>query len=192
MPAVHAERGGMAEPRWRVTSSSYVVDSEHLRLRKDRIELPDGRTIEDYYVKESRGFVVIFATTPDKRVILVRQYKHGIGKTLLELPAGAIDPGEEPLQTAVREFSEETGYSGTMEHVRTFCTDPTNADTVAHLFYAPNVQLAGKQNLGLGEDITVELATLDDLHAFVRDGTIDSVAHVASIYLMLDRLRVSS
>jgi 8-oxo-dGTP pyrophosphatase MutT (NUDIX family) len=188
MPAVHAERGGMAESRWRVTSSSYVVDAEHLRLRKDCIELPDGRTIEDYYVKESRGFVVIFAMTPDRRVVLVRQYKHGIDKVLLELPAGAIDPGETPLQTAQREFTEETGYTGSMELAHAFCTDPTNADTVAHLFYAPAVQLTGKQNLGLGEDITVELATLDELRAFVRDGTIDSVTHVASIYTMLDRL----
>ncbi len=177
----------MGESRWRVTSSSYVVDTEHLRLRKDRIELPDGRTIDDYYVRESRGFVVIFATTPDGRVILVRQYKHGIGKALLELPAGAIDPGEAPLQTAQREFAEETGYAGSMEHVRTFCTDPTNADTVAHLFYAPSAQLVGEQHLGLGEDITVELATFDELRGFVRDGTIDSVTHVASIFLMLDR-----
>ncbi len=178
----------MGESRWRVTSSSYVVDTEHLRLRRDRIELPDGRTIEDYYVKESRGFAVIFATTADGRVILVRQYKHGIDRVLLELPAGAIDPGEQPLQTAMREFSEETGYEGAMEHAHSFCTDPTNADTVAHLFYAPNVTLTGKQHLGLGEDITVELATLQEVHGFVRDGTIDSVAHVASIYLMLDRL----
>ncbi len=178
----------MSESRWRVTSSSYVVDTQHLRLRKDHIELPDGQTIDDYYVRESRGFVVIFATTPDHRVVVVRQYKHGIGRVLLELPAGAIDPGEQPLQTALREFSEETGYEGAMERVHSFCTDPTNADTIAHLFYAPNVTLAGKQNLGLGEDITVELATLEELHGFVRDGTIDSVAHVASIYLMLDRL----
>lgn len=179
----------MDESRWRVTSSSYVVDTQHLRLRKDRIQLSDGRVIEDYYVRESRGFAVVFATERDGRVILVRQYKHGIGKALLELPAGAIDPGEEPLQTAIREFAEETGYAGSMQHVRTFCTDPTNANTVAHLFYAPDVRLAGKQRLGLGEDITVELATLDELHAMVRDGTIDSAPHVASIYVMLDRLR---
>jgi len=121
----------MAQSRWRVTSSSYVVDTEHLRLRKDRIELPDGRTIDDYYVRESRGFVVIFATTPDGRVVLVRQYKHGIDRVLLELPAGAIDPGEQPLQTAIREFSEETGYEGAMEHAHSFCTDPTNANTIA-------------------------------------------------------------
>jgi ADP-ribose pyrophosphatase len=178
----------MDKPGWRVTSSSYVIDSPHLKLRKDRVELPNGGVIEDYYVKESRGFAIAFGMTPDKRVVLVRQYKHGIGKVLLELPAGAIDPGETPEQTAVREFTEETGYSGSMEFVRSFVTDATNANTLAHLFYAPEVRLTGKQDLGVGEDITVELSTMDELHAFVRDGTIDSVAHVASIYLMLDRL----
>ena len=178
----------MHKPGWHVTSSSYVIDSPHLKLRKDRVDLPNGATIEDYYVKESRGFAIVFGMTPEKRVVLVRQYKHGIGKILLELPAGAIDPGETPEQTAVREFTEETGYAGSMGLVRSFVTDATNANTVAHLFYAPEVRLAGKQNLGTGEDITVELYTMDELHAFVRDGTIDSVAHVASIYLMLDRL----
>jgi 8-oxo-dGTP pyrophosphatase MutT (NUDIX family) len=178
----------MSNGAWRVLSSAVVVDSPHHRLRKDRIELPDGRTIDDYYVRESRGFIIVFALTAERRVVLVRQYKHGIGKELLELPAGAIDPGETPLQSAGRELLEETGYSGTLEHVRTFCTDPTNADTVAHLFYAPDARLEGNQELGLGEEITVEFATLEELHGMLGDGTIDSAPHVASIYLMLDRL----
>lgn len=179
----------MTESPWRILSSSYVVDALHLRLRKDHVELPDGQSIEDYYVRESRGFVVIFALTPERRVVLTRQYKHGIGRELLELPAGAIDPGEEPLQTAQREFLEETGYSGDMQYVRTFCTDPTNADTLAHLFFAPRVERIAEQNLGVGEDITIEFVTPDELHSLVRDGTIDSVTHVASIYAMLERLR---
>lgn len=180
----------MAESRWRILSSSRVVDSEHLQLRKDRIALPDGEIIEEYYVRESRGFVIIFAMTAERRVILTRQYKHGIGKELLELPAGAIDPGETPPQSAAREFLEETGYGGTFQHVRTFCTDPTNANTVAHLFYVPDAQREGEQNLGIGEAITLEFATVDELHALVTDGTIDSAPHVAAIYTMLDRLVV--
>lgn len=178
----------MSTSPWRITDSSYVVDTFHLRLRKDCIELPDGQTIEDYYVRESRGFVVVFALTNDGRVVLTRQYKHGIGRELLELPAGAIDPEEEPLQTAQREFLEETGCSGEMQYVRSFCTDPTNADTLAHLFFAPKVERVAEQNLGVGEDIAIEFVTLDELHSLVRDGTIDSVTHVASIYAMLEKL----
>jgi 8-oxo-dGTP pyrophosphatase MutT (NUDIX family) len=174
---------------WRVTASSYVVDSPFLRLRKDTIELPDGSTVHDYYVRESRGFAVVFALTGDNNVVLVRQYKHGIGQELLELPAGAIDPGEQPVQTAARELEEETGYTApAMEHVRSFIVDPTNSDSVAHLFLARSARQTSTQKLDVTEGIEVELVRFGDLRMLVRDGTIDSVPHVASIYLILDLL----
>jgi 8-oxo-dGTP pyrophosphatase MutT (NUDIX family) len=176
---------------WRVTASSYVVDTHFLRLRKDRIELPDGTVIDDYYVRESRGFVVIFAITPENRIVLVRQYKHGIGKTLVELPAGAIDPGETAEECAVRELAEETGHTApSMEFVRSFIVDPTNSDTVAHLFLARGAQRTQTQDLDVTENIAVESAAPEELRRMVREGIIDSVPHVASIYLMLDRLGV--
>lgn len=179
----------MERPNWRVTASSYVIDTPHLRLRKDTIELPDGTVVNDYFVRESRGFVIIFATTPDDRVILVRQYKHGAARVLLELPAGAIDPGEQPVQTARRELAEETGYEAdSMELLRSFVTDPTNANTVAHLFIARNARKVRDQNLDVTEDIRVELVTVDQLRGLVRDGTIDVMPQVAAIYTVLERL----
>lgn len=185
---MEAERRMERSP-WRVTASSYVVDTHFLRLRKDRIELPDGTVIDDYYVRESRGFVVIFALTRDGRAVLVRQYKHGIGQELLELPAGAIDPGEEPMQTAIRELEEETGYTApAMDLVRSFVVDPTNSDSVAHLFLARDAEKTAEQDLDVTENIEVQLETPEELRKLVRDGTIDSVAHVASICLILDLL----
>lgn len=181
--------GGMGNPQWRIVDSSYVVDTRFLRLRKDTIELPDGTVIPDYYVRDSRGFIIVFAVTEDGRVPLVHQYKHGIGRELLELPAGAIDPGEEPVQTAVRELAEETGYSAhSMELVRSFVTDPTNSNTIAHLFLARGARKTSEQHLDPTENITVELATFDELRRFVRNGTIDSMPHVAAIYSVLDAL----
>ena len=181
------------ETDWRVTASSYVVDTRFLRLRKDTIELPDGTVVEDYYVRESRGFIIVFALTADNRVVLVRQYKHGIARELLELPAGAIDPGETPLETAIRELAEETGYeAASMELVRSFVTDPTNADTIAHLFLARHAHKTREQDLDPTERITVQLASLDELRALVREGTIDSMPHVAAIYFMLDVVLRSS
>ncbi len=131
----------MEKRGWRVTESSYVVDTRFLRLRKDTIELPGGQIVPDYYVRESRGFIIVCAQAADGRIVLVRQYKHGIGKELLELPAGAVDPGEEAAETAARELREETGYTAaSLEPVRTFVVDPTNSDTVAHLFFARNAE----------------------------------------------------
>jgi 8-oxo-dGTP pyrophosphatase MutT (NUDIX family) len=183
----------MNDAGWRVADSSYILDSPYLRIRRDRIVLPDGTVIEDYYVRESRGYVIVFALTSDGRVVLVRQYKHGIGKTLLELVAGAIDEGEDPMQTALRELAEETGYAArSMQYVRSFVTDPTNADTVAHLFFAKDAYLSGRQQLDVTENITVELADWNDLRAMVRGGEIESMPHVGAIYYMLDLLNASS
>lgn len=179
----------MSEPvPWRTLHSDYLVSTPFLRLRRDRIELPDGTIIEDYYVRESRGFTIIFALTPDEHVILVRQYKHGIGEYVLELPAGAIDPDEDPLACAARELAEETGYVSDrpLELVRTFITDPTNSDSRFHLYIAHACERRVAQDFDSTEDIRVELAPLADLRAMVRDGRINVNSHVASIYTILD------
>ena len=178
----------MDEPGWQVAASSYVLESPYLRIRSDRIVLPDGTVIEDYYVRESRGYVIVFALTADRSVVLVRQYKHGAGKVLLELIAGAIDEGEEPQQSAARELAEETGYAAeSIEHVASFVTDPTNADTVAHLFFARGAYRSGEQQLDPTENITVELAALEELRNKIQSGEIDSLPHVGAIYYILDR-----
>src|ERR1700676_614546 len=114
---------------WRILSSAYPIETPFLKLRADRVELPNGEVVEEYYVRESRGFSVAFALTPDDRVVLVRQYKHGIAEVVTELPAGGVDPDETPAACAVRELAEETGYAGRPPvHLRSFITDPTNSN----------------------------------------------------------------
>lgn len=179
----------MGNSDWRVVNSSYVVDTRFLRLRKDRIELPDGTVIPDYYVRESLGFVIVFALTDENRVVLVHQYKHGIGRELLELPAGAIDPGEDPAHAAARELAEETGCTArSLEFVRSFVTDPTNSTSIAHLFLARGTRKTGEQHPDPTEKIAVSFATLDELRELVRGGEIDSLPHVAAIYFVLDNV----
>lgn len=179
----------MEQSGWQVTDSSYAIDTPYLRIRRDRIALPDGTIVDDYFVRESRGYVIVFALTADGDVVLVRQYKHGVGKVLLELIAGAIDEGEDPRQTAIRELAEETGYAAeSVEYVRSFVTDPTNANTVAHVFVARGSYRAGEQHLDVTENITVELAALERLRDMIRSGEIESMPHVGAIYYMLDIL----
>lgn len=176
--------------RWQVAASEVVIDTPHLRLRRDEIVLPNGDRIENYFVRESRGFAIVFALTPHERVVLVKQYKHGIGRSVLELPAGAIDPGETPLACASRELVEETGYASEtqLEHAATFATDPTNSDAHFHLFLAHDAHPVAAQELDVTEDIAVQLASFDELRRYVRDGTIEVSSHVAAIYFILDRL----
>lgn len=174
---------------WKITASSYPIDTPYLRLRKDSIDLPSGAHVPDYYVRESRGFSVIFARTPEGRIVMVRQYKHGIGAFVRELPAGAIDAGESPLDCAIRELSEETGYTGTNARlVASFIADPTNSTSLLHLCALDDAVRTGDQLLDPTESIDVELATPHEALALIRTGGITPIAHVACLYYMLDQI----
>jgi len=181
---------GRTQP-WKVVESEIVIESPYFRLRCDQIELDDGTRVGDYYVRESRGFAVVFAVTPDDRVVLVRQYKHGIAETVLELPAGGIDPGESPDSCAVRELAEETGYVSAPHDItllRSFILDPTSSTTRYHLYLARDARPTGTLKFDPLEDIAIELVTFAELRRYVRDGTIEVGSQVAAIYHALDAL----
>lgn len=173
---------------WKVVDSEIVIETPHLRLRRDEIELPSGTRVGPYYVRESRGFAVVFALTADDRVVLVRQYKHGIGRVLLELPAGGIDPDETPERCAERELREETGYAGALERIGAYVFDPTSSTTVYHLYLARDARPVGATSFDETEAIETILAAPEDVRRFARDGTIEVGIHIASIYTVLDHL----
>jgi 8-oxo-dGTP pyrophosphatase MutT (NUDIX family) len=175
---------------WTVRSSSYRVDEPFLRVRSDTVELPDGTVIEGYFVRESRGFTIVAALTPERRIVLVRQYKHGIAQIVLELPAGMIDAGESPDVCAVRELAEETGYAGDPPRLlRSLFADPSSSNASFHVFLIENAVPKFAQSLDVTETIVVETATLDDLRAAVRDGRLGSGSQVAAAFILLDHLR---
>jgi ADP-ribose pyrophosphatase len=175
---------------WTVRSSSYRVDEPFLRVRSDSVELPDGTIIDDYFVRESRGFVIVVALTPERRVVLVRQYKHGVAQITLELPAGMIDAGERPEASAIRELAEETGYAGDPPQLlRSLHADPTSSNASFHVFLIENAVVKFAQSLDTTEAIEVETTTIDDLAAAVRDGRIGSGSQVAAAYIALDHIR---
>ena len=177
-------------PGWKILNSEVIIDTPHLRLRRDRVQTTGGTVVEGYHVRETRGFVMVFARTADDRVVLVRQYKHGIGEVVLELPAGMIDPGEGPEGAALRELAEETGYSpaGELENVGTFIVDPTSSNGRFTLFLAHDAKKSQQQALDPTEEIAVELVPIDRLVALMRDGSINVATHVGAIYTILDKL----
>jgi ADP-ribose diphosphatase len=182
----------VSEPRllpWRIISSEYRVETAFLRLRADRVELPNGDIVDDYFIRESRGFCIVFAMTPGENVLLVRQYKHGASEIVLELPGGMIDEGETPEQCAVRELAEETGFSGSApEFVRTFFADPTNATTRFHLFVVRDAVRTSEPRLDISEEIAVEIASIDEVRAMALDGRIAGGSQVAAVLVALAHL----
>lgn len=167
---------------WTTIASEYVIDTPYLRLRSDTVELPNGDRVESYFVRDTPGFCIIFAVTPDRHVVMVRQYKHGIGRITNELPAGGIDRDEEPAACAIRELAEETGYAGDPPRlVRTFAADPTSSNGLAYLFQIDNAEPRFAQSLDPTEAINVFTVTLEEACSMARDGRIDATSQVAAV-----------
>lgn len=97
---------------WKVLESEYLVRRPWLTARRDRLELPDGRIIPEYYVLEYPDWVNVIAITKDGQFVMERQYRHAARKISLELPCGVMEEGETPLEAAQRELLEETGFGG--------------------------------------------------------------------------------
>ncbi|MGW4716302.1 NUDIX domain-containing protein [Nocardia sp. NPDC004260] len=106
--------GGAAEPGshdFEIESSKTVYSGAILALRLDQVRMPGGRVVEREVI-EHHGAVAVAAIDDDGNVVLINQYRHPIGRRLLELPAGLLDvPGEDPLLAARRELAEETGLA---------------------------------------------------------------------------------
>jgi ADP-ribose pyrophosphatase len=127
---------------YRTLSSRYVYKGHNIRLRVDDVVLPSGKeTVRE--VIEHNGAVVIVAVDEEKNVLLVRQFRHAANKDLLEIPAGGIDPGETPEETARREMQEETGYiPAKLERLGGFYSAPGYASEYLYLFLATGLSPA--------------------------------------------------
>jgi ADP-ribose pyrophosphatase len=179
----------MEKPGWRRRGSHYVVESPYMRLRADEVELPDGTVISDYYVRESPGFVAVLPLTPDELVVLVRQYRYGSDSIHLELPAGMLLDGEDPLECAMRELAEETGYEAARwELAAQYFPEAVRSTARAYVYIAHSVRKAGAPRPDPTEHLEVELAQLSDFRSMLADGRIDTGASIAAGYLALGRL----
>jgi ADP-ribose pyrophosphatase len=151
-----------------------------IKLRVDRLIDPDGNTITREIVVYPGAVTVVARPTPDS-VLLVRQYRHATGQTLIELPAGGIEKGEDPAAAAIRELEEETGYraSRIVERCR-FWTTPGFTSEYMYLFEADGlVQTATHPD----EDEAIEIirATRDEALRMIDDGRIQDAKSILGL-----------
>lgn len=126
--------------------------------------MDSGKIVDPYYVVEMPSSVVVMAITEDNKVVLVKQYRHPVGRVLLELPGGFMDENEEPLQTASRELNEETGFTfKNFYYLGLTSANPGVINNYCHLFLATGGTKTGEQHLDPNEEIEILLKPLDEV-----------------------------
>lgn len=173
--------------KWKILRSKMVLEHPWCRVRQDEIELPNGKIIDDFFVSIKPEVAMILATTAQKEVVLVRQYRHAVGDFFIELPAGNFDPTRESAESAaIRELQEETGYVAQKAQKIAILHDKPSKDTnQIHLFIAENVIYDGKQNFDITEEIEVILIPVESVLDKVFQGGISVAGTVAALFLGL-------
>ncbi|ACF46515.1 MAG: NUDIX hydrolase [Prosthecochloris sp.] len=168
---------------WKTLESIYLHRRPWLTMRQDRVQLANGNTIDDFYVWEYPPWLNIIALTPDEQIILIRQYRHGIGKVLFELPAGVHDrAGESLLQGAQRELLEETGYGGGQWHEwMQLSPNPALQNNISYTFLALGVEKISSQRLDATEEITIHPVSPGEAREIIENGEMLQALHVAPI-----------
>jgi ADP-ribose pyrophosphatase len=167
--------------------SEEIFSGKIISLHLQDVELPNGKQGKREIIKHP-GAVAILAVTADNKVLMVEQYRKALERTIVEIPAGKLEKGEEPALCARRELEEETGYDcESLELLTSFYTSPGFADEIVHVYLATG--LTKKENAAaLDEDefVNLEELTLDEAEQYVKEQKIyDAKTIFAVQYLQL-------
>ena len=173
----------MAVRPWQITHSEPVVDCRIFKVRKDVVVNPRTGQPHDMFVAEHPNWVNVIPLTPDERVVMVEQWRHGTRSVHLETPGGLMENGEMPEQCARRELLEETGYeSGEVLRLGTVHPNPAIQNNLQHYVLATNCRRVAAPALDYAEDIVVRLVPLLEVPDMIRTGKITHGIVIGGFY----------
>ncbi|WOV85377.1 NUDIX hydrolase [Sporosarcina jeotgali] len=169
----------------RTIASETLYNGKIIELRVDDVELPDGKRAKRELIKHP-GAVAIIAITDQNELVLVEQFRKALERSIIEIPAGKIEPGEDPEKTAIRELEEETGYrANEFTYVQSFATSPGFADEIIHLYLARSLEKV--ENPAAGDEdefINLQECTIEETEEMMKDGRIfDAKTAFAVLFL---------
>ncbi len=161
------------------TGSSYRIFS----IREDTVVSPRTGAEHNFYVIETGDWVNVIPVTRDQKVVMVRQYRHGLEKVTLEIPGGMVDPGDTPEGAACRELLEETGFQASeWKKIGEVSPNPAIFNNRCHTFLARNLRKSGDPSPDQTEDIEVVLVPLSEIPQLIRAGEIDHSLVITAFY----------
>ena len=172
---------------WTVRRSRHIVQDRWLNVRADDCMTADGVSIAPFYVLEYPDWVQVVSLDADDHIILVQQYRHGLGVTSLELPAGSFEPTDaNPLEAAARELAEETGCAATsLRLIASLSPNPASHTNRAHVVLAEGVEWRHSPTPEATEHLQILRMPVGDVVRLCLAGEMVQAIHVASLALAL-------
>ncbi|GGJ10507.1 NUDIX domain-containing protein [Paenibacillus hunanensis] len=160
-------------------STEPIFDGKVIRVQVDTVRLPNGETGKREIVRHN-GAVAVLAIHND-RMIVVDQYRQPLGRTQVEIPAGKLEPGEDPADAIARELKEETGYTAKeLKLLYSFYTSPGFADELIHLYLADELE-QGEAQLDEDEFLEMSAITLEEAYEQIRAGRISDAKTIMAV-----------
>jgi 8-oxo-dGTP pyrophosphatase MutT (NUDIX family) len=173
-----------------------LIDRQYLHrkppwlvLRQDHLRLPSGREIREYWISEYPPWTNVVAVTPDDQVVMIRQYRPGLGAVHFEIPAGVIDAADSDHEAACRrELLEETGYGGgRWSPLVTLSANPALTTNLTYTFLAEGVTLQRPPSPEETEDIRVHLVPVAEVAGLIDGGEVSQALHASALLRYLLR-----
>ncbi|UYQ94747.1 NUDIX hydrolase [Chitinophaga horti] len=175
---------------WKVLQSEYLHREPWLTVRKDKAQTPAGKVVENYYVHEYPDWVTAVPVTEDGKIIMIRQYRHALGRTIIEVPGGTLDDTDPTPEFGIRrELLEETGYEfDTFENLGAVSANPSTNTNLTHMFLARGGKKVQEQQLDHNEDIEVILMTPEEVIQLLKNNQIIQSLHTSCLFYGLAKL----
>ncbi|MFA7332314.1 MAG: NUDIX hydrolase [Candidatus Delongbacteria bacterium] len=169
-------------------ASRQLLDGRLLKVFSDTVRLPDGREAVREWIRHPGAVAVIAHLRASDELILERQFRYPVGKAVWELPAGKLDPGEDPEACGRRELEEETGWrAGALHYVLPLLPCIGYSDEVIHIFYCDELS-PGRAGLDEGECLDVHRLPLAEVRHLLESGAIQDSKTLVGLYWLFARL----
>ncbi len=176
--------------KWKLIEEEDVSPSKWFPVMRHTVETHHNNIIDDFYIAPFGNVVMVLPITVDSEVIFVRQYKHGAGEILIELPAGFQQKDKTIEDSALAELEEETGIKTTVDNLVSLgklCNNPTKTTHITHGFLATGLTFNSRQNFDTTENIELVKIAPNDILPMIASGQIwvgDTVAFIMKAYLL--------